>query len=177
MEKSQDLLALLPKLKNQKIILEKKYLKKIKEIYISNVYDMMKLHKTTCAPPKALLEDSAVINVYCQFLIQQKQYTKAESLLRKILQKKMDDESIMLYGLIPYYRKQFEFVESLIKKNPLSSTLYLCLGKLSMSNELWGKAKKYLKKSLLIEKNTVTFACLGKLYEQLNDNKTAYHLL
>ena len=51
--------------------------------------------------------------------------------------------------------------------------LLLCLGRLSLRNRLFGKARDYLQSSLQIEPRSETYRELGQLLEQLNETQAA----
>lgn len=116
---------------------------------------------------------------YIHYLIQDKQYQKAEKILRKALGKTPHNpELITLYGLCYYHQKQIPFAESLLRTNPeknnVTATLYLCLGRLCMHWQLWGKAKHYLEKSLDMAATPEAHQALATLFEAIDDEQNAY---
>ena len=71
--------------------------------------------------------------------------------------------------MLPSDINQLDFAESLLKKNPHSGALFLCLGRLCIAQHLWGKAKHYLEQSNELHPTPIAYAELGKLHEKLNE--------
>ena len=58
----------------------------------------------------------------------------------------------------------------MVKSDPI---LFLTLGRISIRNSLWTKAKEYLQKSSDIEENADVFFEFAKLYQSQGDYKQA----
>lgn len=101
--------------------------------------------------------------------------TTAEQLLRNALQKQWDNSLIYWYGLIigKDHDKQLKTAESWLKDQPNNAQLLLALGRLSMANKLWGKAKSYFESSLTIAPTPETYAEFAALLEQLGETDSA----
>ncbi|MFT7372299.1 MAG: HemY protein, partial [Oleiphilaceae bacterium] len=92
--------------------------------------------------PDALRFDSLLIETYAKQLIRLRSDQECEILLRKVLSKQWDDKLVKLYGLVRgnNIAEQLINAENWLKQKPNNSMLLLTLGRLSLRNELWGKA-------------------------------------
>lgn len=112
---------------------------------------------------------------YLHYLIESGQHQKAEKILRKALHKAPQDQGLIaLYGQCYYSQKQIHFAESLLNHNTASANLYLCLGRLCMHWQFWGKAKNYLEKSLSLQPTPKAHEELARLYEHIEDPENAF---
>ena len=87
----------------------------------------------------------------------------------------MDNSYVTLYGKLKtsYPDKQLERAEAWLKHHGSSAALYLCLGRLCLRNQLWGKARTYLQQCLDLEENAEACAELAKLLEYLGEKEEA----
>lgn len=174
------LISLLPELKRNQIISGDDYRHLEQHTYLQAMADLMKHHQATAlydlfaSLPKRLRDDPDIITTYCQFLIDtQKQYEEAERLLRRSLSKQFNESLIALYGKLKQDTARLDFIESFLKKHPHSAALFLCLARLSQAQNLWGKAKTYLEKSITLNETREAYYELGELLEYLNDEHGA----
>lgn len=117
--------------------------------------------------PKRLSVDCSLMAIYSQFLLDRKEDKKAEAVLRKCLQRHYDENLVELYGQLKLGKSPLSFAESLRKKHPTSSAVYLCLGRLNRQAALWGKAKHDFEESLRIAPTAEAYDELGQLLQQL----------
>jgi tetratricopeptide (TPR) repeat protein len=68
---------------------------------------------------------------------------------------------------------QLAWAERFLGSHPDDPPLLLTLGRLCVSNRLWGKARTYLEASLQVEPLPEVFEELGGLLEQLGEQKAA----
>lgn len=175
------LIQLFPELKKHHILTESALDALYQQAYRQSLHEIIKQHQpekiTTFINelPKSIRYNPEIMADYCQYLIQSNQPTLADELLRRCLDKKFNETLITLYGLVPCKNDQLTYAETFLKKHPNSSALYLCLGRLCIARQLWGKAKAYFEQSLLIEPSTACYAELGKLHETLNAPEEACH--
>ncbi|ASQ45048.1 heme biosynthesis protein HemY [Legionella clemsonensis] len=175
----QQLIALLPALKKNQVLSDKAFHLLRHQAYQGAIAELAKsaeiepLNKLIANLPKDLRNDPELITIYCNALLEQHQDAQVEPILRHILRKTFNEKLINLYGQLKLGDKPLIFAESLVKKHPDSAELYLCLGRLSMTNNLWGKARHYFEKSISISPCSETYAELGKLLECLNNQAEA----
>jgi HemY protein len=100
---------------------------------------------------------------------------QAETLIRKALQRDWNRLLIERYGLAGGRdpAAQLAWAERFLGTHPDDPKLLLTLGRLCVSNRLWGKARTYLEASLHAEPLPEVFEELGRLLEQLGEQKAA----
>lgn len=173
------LIGLLPELKKLNVLTNDEYQQLLQHAYLHAMSDLAKLEQTDALTqlvadlPKSLRHDADLMAEYCRYLAKNNQKPLAESILRQVLRKQYDDKLIALYGQLDVSENQLTFAESLLKKQPDSAELFLCLGRLSLNQHLWGKAKSYFEKSLERQASPQAYEELGKMLEALNDQAGA----
>ncbi|WP_426150704.1 heme biosynthesis HemY N-terminal domain-containing protein [Pseudomonas sp. DC3000-4b1] len=96
---------------------------------------------------------------------------KAEEVVRGALKRQYDSHLARQYGLLMGYEpaKSLAFAEGLLKAHPQDPALLLTLGRISLQNRLWGKARDYFESSLRCQRNPEACAELARLLAQLGD--------
>lgn len=175
----QQLIALLPNLKKYNALTPQELHNLQITAYSQAMLDLEKQNQPQALTklfnnlPKSINTNPELIATYVSFLFRTENYILAEEILKRQLRKEFNSELIELYSLLPCNEAQLGFIESLLKKNPHSAALYLCLGRQAIAQHLWGKAKQYLDQALQLTPTPSTYNELGKLYEYLNDNVLA----
>ncbi|MDP1603115.1 MAG: heme biosynthesis HemY N-terminal domain-containing protein [Legionella sp.] len=173
------LIALLPELKRNDIVTGYAFEKLRHYTYLQAMCDLTRLGNLDALTnmvyklPKPLKFDPDLMACYGEFLIKNNQSALAEPILRRCLRKEFNEKLVTLYGQFYIDEKQLAFAESLLKKHPNSAALNLCLGHLCIENNLWGKAKNYLEKSISLKETPVAYAQMGKLYERFGEQEAA----
>jgi HemY protein len=173
------LIALLPDLQKNEIITGYAFEKLRHHTYLQAMSDLARIGNLDALTnvvnklPKPLKYDPDLMACYCQFLVKNNQIVLAESVLRHCLRKEFSEKLVAIYGQFYIDEKQLAFAESLLKKHPNSAALNLSLGHLCIENNLWGKAKNYLEKSISLEENPVAYAEMGKLHERFGEQEAA----
>jgi HemY protein len=129
--------------------------------------------------PRYIQANPDIVFEYVKLLAQQSATQEAESLLRTILKQKYNQSLVKLYGTIigGSPKKQLTFAESLLPEHFKDPILLLTLGRLCLANQLWGKARDYLEKSLTVMPVPETYAALGMLMEylELTEKRDEYY--
>lgn len=171
----QQLIALLPDLKRNQVISATAFEQLQQHIYLQAISDMARQNQPESLAtlfnslPKTLSYDPEITAEYARFLMKHNASPQAEAIITRCLRKEFDSQLIDLYGLLIGDEQQLAFAESLLKKNPHSAALLLCLGRLCNTHHLWGKAKLYLQQSIELTPSAPAYFELGTLYERLND--------
>jgi HemY protein len=125
--------------------------------------------------PKPLRENPRLVSVYAQALNTAQAGDEAEKLIRKTQAKNWNSDLAYVYGLINTSQvdHQLRQAEKWLPAHQQDPQLLLTLGKLSIKNQLWGKARSYLESSLLFASTPEAYFELGKLFETLGENEKA----
>lgn len=169
------LIALLPELKRNQIVSGSAFTRLQHQAYLQALIDLIKQEQAQvlgdfiATLPKNLINNPELMTEYSRYLVNKHQEAKAEALVRRCLAKEFNEQLINIYGQININDTQLSFAESLLKSQPHSAPLFLCLGRLAKAQNLWGKAKMYFEHSIEFGASADIYMELGKLLEQLSD--------
>lgn len=117
--------------------------------------------------PDKLYSDVSLVRTYAEQLIKAGQSSESETLLRITLNKHWHTDLVSLYGIVKGANpsEQLLHAENWLKERPNNATLLLALGRISLQNELWGKALEYFEASRRLHhtKECVAELCRLKL--------------
>ncbi|MEH6627450.1 MAG: heme biosynthesis HemY N-terminal domain-containing protein [Motiliproteus sp.] len=137
------------------------------------------LNKTWKSLPRELSEDSSLAASYVQLLTDNGAPERAETFLRDTIKRNWDDALVKRYGQIAGTNpaKQLKVAESWLSTHPDNATLHLTLGRLSLLNSQWSKARDYFERSLSLEKSQETYGELARLLNHLDDSEGCQKLM
>lgn len=176
------LIALLPDLKRNQVVTGSAYNALQYQAYLQALTDFIKQDNPGSVAafysslPKQFVQDPSFVALYSHYLLCHHDDSQAELRLRQCLRQSFNEQLIELYGKINTKTARLDFAESLLKKNPHSAVLHLCLGRLSESSQLWGKAKTYFEGCLQLGATPAAYAELGELHERLGDQAGAFSM-
>ncbi|WP_336367434.1 heme biosynthesis HemY N-terminal domain-containing protein [Marinobacter sp. C2H3] len=129
--------------------------------------------------PGFLRRDEHTIRDYARLLARLGDEQQAETLLRKVLRNHWSDELINLYGRLSGQKldEQLLLAEQWLKDRPNNPELLLALGRLSLRNELWGKAREYFEASLRLRRSREALAELSRLNAHMGEQAASMELL
>ena len=129
--------------------------------------------------PGFLRRDEHTIREYARLLADLGDEAQAETLLRKVLRNHWGDELVNLYGRVKGLKpdEQLLVAEQWLKDRPNNAELLLALGRLSLRNELWGKAREYFETSLRLRRSRETMAELSRLNAHMGEGENSVKLL
>ncbi|MEX0605086.1 MAG: heme biosynthesis HemY N-terminal domain-containing protein [Marinobacter sp.] len=129
--------------------------------------------------PGSVRRDEHSIREYARLLAALGDEAQAETLLRKVLRNHWSDELINLYGRLKGLKpdEQLLIAERWLQDRPNNAELLLALGRLSLRNELWGKAREYFDTSLRLRRSRETMAELSRLNAHMGEDETSMKLL
>jgi HemY protein len=118
-------------------------------------------------------QEPQLVLAYAEQLRQLGAEGAAEEVLRTALKREYESHLARLYGLVRGSdpARQLQTAESWLKAHGDDPSLLLTLGRLSLQNRLWGKARDYLEGSLRLQRNPETCAELARLLAGLGDNE------
>jgi HemY protein len=120
------------------------------------------------ALPKAMQTEYDVVRAFADRAIQLEAAGLNEDVIRRSLKKSWDSRLLIPYGEpgpddTPKRLKQ---CEKWLQEHPEDPWLHLALGRLCAREELWGKARHHLVRSLEIEPSVAGYDSLGQLLER-----------
>lgn len=129
--------------------------------------------------PRYLRHNETLVHDYARHLTCIGEHDTAENLLRSALNRQWSERLAYLYGLVPARdaAKQLAQAEAWLKGRERNPELLLTAARLSLRNQLWGKARAYLEASLTSSPRAETYHEMGRLLERLDehDNATEYY--
>lgn len=172
---------LLPDIKRRKVVTNEAFhtisLQVYRELLKASARerDLVALQQHWQELPRHFRQDSDLITVYAEHLLELHADDAAESLIREASAKNLDINLACLYGNLRSgdAARQLETVEGWLQQNPQDSRLLLSAAKLSMRNELWGKAKSYVEASIGQDPSPESYKLLGMLCEKTEDTTLA----
>ncbi len=176
-----EVLALIPELRKYKVLAVEQLDKLELQASIASLRAISKLRskqreeldKLWQHLPKAMKKNSQVVAAYVEQLIATGEMNTAEKQIRDQLKLDWSKELVTLYGklIVSDQHKQLLHAENWLLERNNDATLFLCLGRLSLRNELWGKAREYFESSLKLENSGEVCAELGRLMAHLGDHE------
>ena len=175
----EKLLELLPQLRKHKIITREAALELEARTTAYLLNDMAaqkqieKLRERWRALPRTSERDARVVTAYARGLIALGAGSEAEAILRGYLKRDWNTELVALYGKTGGTdpARQLAQAEQWLREHGNSAALLLCLGRLALHSQLWGKARDYFEQSLKLENNPETCAELGRLLSRLGQHE------
>ena len=115
--------------------------------------------------------DETVVTRYADLLVQLDQNLDAAEVLEHALSRAWSSELVRLYGVREYGTSAHQLLvaENWLKANPADAELLLSLGRISMRNQLWGKAREYYEASIKIAPSAEAYGELGRLLQHLGE--------
>lgn len=178
---SKALLELLPELKKYNVLPEEELLELELSVSKDFINTIAKTKDNTVAElgkawkilPKNIVRNSDVVNCYVQHMAQLGEEKNIEKLIRSQLARDWNKSLVDLYGRIvgEDVSKQLQHAENWLKERNNDAALLLCLGRLSMRNSLWGKAREYFESSLKLEHSSEVCAEMGRLLSNLGKHE------
>jgi HemY protein len=121
--------------------------------------------------PDHLRANTDLIVLYVEVLVRGNEQGIAERLLRHSLKEHWDSRLILRYGMLDVEPdRQLATGEKWLQERPNDPDLLLTLGRLSLRNAYWEKAKEYFEASQRQRPSGVVCAELARLYANLGDH-------
>lgn len=125
--------------------------------------------------PRKLRTEFHLIEVYTEQKLKVTDTLDCEPLIHKALKKQWDVALLGLYGLVEGKdkAKQLKFAESFLPGHARDAVLLLTLGRLSVRNKLWGKARSYLEECIEINPLPEAYRTLATVLDELGEHDAA----
>jgi len=116
--------------------------------------------------------DDNLVHHYVELLLDIKALAEAAATIESQLSRAWDNKLVQLYGEydFPDPPRQLARAEDWLRERPNNDRLLLALGRISLRNKLWGKAREYFETSLRIKSSAEAFGELSRLTRALGDH-------
>lgn len=177
----QGLRGLLPELRRSQVIDHGHWQKLAVQVYREQVQafsaadDLDGLNDGWKQLPPPVQQDPALLAVYVEQLLRLGAHEHAGQLLRQQLHGAWNPRFVYLFGDTREtdVAAQQAQAESWLEQHPHDAVLLLSLGKISLRNRLWGKARNYLEESIARQPTAEAYHFLATLLEQLEEPEAA----
>jgi len=181
MEAWKDVLKLLPELERAKLLSKENIIAAQLQAYAGLMRETgsnankRQLENIWLSIPKKMRRELHLLEVYTTEKLKFADTKDCEPLLKQALKIRWDAGIIRLYGLVEGKdpARQLAFAESLQAGHAHDPLLLLTLGRLSIRNSLWGKARTYLKECIAIHAMPEAYRELAVLLERQGDYSAA----
>ncbi len=114
-----------------------------------------------------------LVEDYCKRLLDSGDAAEAEKVLAKAIKRNWDGGLVAQYGCISGRdpARRLKVAERWLKQHSDDARLMLCLGRLSLYNQLWGQARDYFEKSYALVPNAEACAELARLLFSLGERE------
>jgi HemY protein len=124
---------------------------------------------------RAWQKDADITLAYCRTLVALDDQVTAEKVLRQSIKQNWSPSLVAFYGLIASadLSRQLSAAEAWLKEHNDDPALLLTLGRLSLRNELWGKAKEYFEQAYRRSPTAELCFELGRLLNNMGEQADA----
>lgn len=125
--------------------------------------------------PKPMQRENEVVLAFAEQAIQLGAAGLTEDVLRSALKREWDSRLLMPYGESSPEdtSKRLRQAEKWLQEHPDDHWLHLAVGRLCAREEIWGKAREHLVRSLEIEPTVAGYDSLGQLLERKGELEVA----
>ena len=177
---------LVPKLEKYKAINSEELEKIQMRIFVEELYKTsgededknggethLNLKKVWKKGPLRFRVNEKIVNHYANLLIKSKAKEDASIAIEKAISKEWSNLLVSSYGKLDLSNceQQLKAAEKWLKKRPADANLLLCLGRISMKNKLWEKAKKYFEESIRLSPSAEAYGELSRMLKYLSEGE------
>jgi HemY protein len=167
--------ALLPRLKKRRVLDVGELSELVGQAYLGLLAsaDPGELKQVWNGLPVEQRKQVALIECYGRLLLESGDDLEAEKALTKAIKRTWDGRLVAQYGRIRGRdpARRLKQAETWLKSHPEDASLMLCLGRLSLRNDLWGKARDYFEASHRMQASAETCAELARLLFSLGERE------
>jgi len=173
----QQLRALLPDLEHSHVLNGEQWQRLAVQVYREGLLeqgasqDLGAVRSEWKQLPSRLQKNDALQAVYVQQLLRLGGHEQAQQLLRDKIRQAWNPQLVYTFGDINAEDRasQLSVAEGWLDQHPDDPVLLLTLGKISLRNALWGKARSYLESSIEHQPTAEAYRLLGSLLERLEE--------
>ena len=167
--------ALLPRLKKRRVLDVGELAELVGQVYLGLLTsaDPEQLKQAWSGLPADQRKQVVLIECYGRLLLESGDDLEAEKVLTKAIKRSWDGRLVAQYGRIRGRdpARRLKQAEAWLKSHPEDASLMLCLGRLSLRNDLWGKARDYFEASHRMQPSAETCAELARLLFSLGERE------
>ena len=144
-------------------------------VELQHSQDVGTLQSDWRALPKNIQRDPEIVLAFAERAIELEAPGLTEDVIRNALKREWNSTLLIPYG-VPGdddTSKRLRQCEKWLQSHPDDPWLHLALGRLCALEELWGKAREYLVRSLEIEPTVAGYDALGQLLERKGELEVA----
>ncbi len=168
---------LLPQLRRSEVLDHEQWQKLAVQVYreevraFSTATELDALQHSWKQLPPPVQQDQGLLAVYIEQLVRLGSHAQAGQLVRQQLAQAWDERLVYLFGEAQETdaAAQQQQAEKWLEQHPEDAVLLLALGKISLRNQLWGKARGYLEASIAQQPTAEAYRLLATLLEQLDE--------
>ncbi|NGX17357.1 heme biosynthesis HemY N-terminal domain-containing protein [Wenzhouxiangella sp. XN24] len=148
---------------------------RVSQARLAAAQDGTELDRTWQGLERSMRRDPAVLETYTEAALRVGAADQAEPVLRRALKSTWSVPLVAAYGRLETSdpSSQLAAAEKWLDQHPEDAELLLTCGRLSLRNQLWGKARSYLETSLAIRPHPDTWQIYGELLVQLGESGAA----
>ena len=148
---------------------------RVSQARLAAAQDGTELDRTWQSLERSMRRDPAVLEAYTEAALRVGAADHAEPVLRRALKSTWSAPLVAAYGRLETSdpSRQLAAAEKWLDQRPEDAELLLTCGRLSLRNQLWGKARSYLETSLAIRPHPDTWQIYGELLVQLGESGAA----
>jgi len=173
----QSLRELLPELRHSQVLDERQWQQLAVKVYREQVLalasgtDAETLKAGWKQLPPPVQQDEGLLAVYVEQLLHLGEHEQAGQLLDVHIRDGWNQRLVYLYGDLQSAdaAAQQARAERWLEQHREDPVLLLSLAKISLRNQLWGKARSYLETSIALQPGAEAYRLLGTLLEQLGE--------
>jgi uncharacterized protein HemY len=147
------------------------------------VLTLSELRKLWKKRTKKIATDAELISVYVDVLVQSDALDEALKTLEKALATESNERLVRQYSMLSLRAsdsiaaQQLRNAEAWLQRDPRDPQVLLALGRISLRNQLWGKAREYFERSLAANASSEVFAELARLLHNLKEPERSSQFL
>ena len=170
-----EVIDLLPKLRKQNVFGEKELARFASRAFLGRLAeaDGASLKSTWASFPAEQKKHPELVEDYGRRLLESGDDLEAEKVLTRAIKREWNGRLVAQYGRISGRdpARRLKQAEGWLKQHPEDASLMLCLGRLSLHNNLWGQARDYFETSHRLEPSAEACAELARLLFSLGERE------
>ena len=171
----QELIKMLPRLKKRRVFDSAELAAMEQQAYtgILIAAEPAELKQVWGKLPAEQRKQAPLVECYGRISLESGDDLEAEKVLTKAIKRQWDGRLVAQYGRIRGRdpARRLKQAESWLSKHPEDASLMLSLGRLSLRNNLWGKAREYFESSHRLQASAETCAELARLLFSLGERE------